>query len=100
MIVPAHSFILKLRSPVFAAMMLSGMAEQQSGQIVIEDADADIFPQLLEFIYCGRVELNVTNAVHLLYLSTKYQLAGLQQDAERFIGRACRQIDQHGCIIQ
>ncbi len=74
---PAHRFILSARSPVFAAMFNSGMAEAQTGQVRIDgDVDVNIFRNFLEFLYVGALK-SFDGKEELFALADKYQVETL-----------------------
>merc|ERR1719375_438047 len=54
--IQAHSAILAARSPVFAAMLSSGMRESQGKEVVLSDLDAPAVRGLLSFLYTGVVK--------------------------------------------
>ena len=47
----AHRIILAARSPVFAALLNSGMREAGEGVVSIQDCRAPVFRALLHFVY-------------------------------------------------
>ena len=47
----AHRIILAARSPVFAALLHSGMREAGEGVVTVEDCRAPVFRALLHFVY-------------------------------------------------
>ena len=53
---PAHRSLLAARSPVFAAMLNSGLEEAQTGQVLINDTDPETFGLFLRFLYVGELE--------------------------------------------
>jgi len=73
----AHRFILSARSPVFAAMFKSGMAEDRTGQVRIgDDVDVNIFRTFLEFLYVGAIK-SFDGKEELFALADKYQVETL-----------------------
>ena len=52
----AHRSLISARSPVFAAMFISGMKEAATGQVRIEDVDPTTFQHFLKFLYTGMFE--------------------------------------------
>jgi len=49
----AHRALLSARSPVFAAMLKSGMEEARTGRVLISDVDDETFTHFLRFMYEG-----------------------------------------------
>jgi len=74
--IAAHRFILSARSPVFAAMLDSGMTESQTGQMRIVDDDPSTFRHLLEFLYTGMVP-STADREKLFLLADKYGVENL-----------------------
>jgi len=48
---PAHRIVLTARSPVFHALLNSGMREGAEGVVKLEDVRAPVFRALLHFVY-------------------------------------------------
>jgi len=73
----AHRFILSARSPVFAAMFNSGMAEAKTGRVRIDDdVDPNIFRSFLEFL-CVGVLKSFKGKEQLFALADKYEVKTL-----------------------
>ena len=70
----AHRVILSTRSPVFRAMLQSEMSECVTGKIQIDDANKDVFKEMLRYMYCAKVDENFTQFKALLILADKYQV--------------------------
>lgn len=75
----AHRAVLAAASPVFAAMLLSGMKEAKEQQIVIEDGDERAVQDTLEYIYTGSVGEGA--GCGMVVLGHKYDIAGLVEYA-------------------
>ena len=74
------SFLLASRSPVFAAMLGSGMREDHTKSVIIDDCDPAVFEELLRYVYTDRCR--DTGALQasphkLLAAATKYDVRGL-----------------------
>lgn len=74
-----HRAILAAASPVFAAMLGSDMAESQSKQVLISDADEDAVEHCLEYIYTGHVPEGT--GCQVVVLGHKYDIPGLVEYA-------------------
>jgi len=83
--IKAHKAILLARSPVFAAMMESGMKESIENRIEIDDIVPDIFEALLRFIYTDRVDVDQLNVQDLLVAANKYMLSLLKLNCQKFL---------------
>ena len=72
--IPAHSFILAARSPAFATMLTDPMKESIIKEIVLEDIEACVVKDLLQFVYSGSLDASCENT----------RLTGLLGAAKRF----------------
>lgn len=77
--IPAHRNVLKLMSPVFEAMLNSGMEESQKGEVTIDDIEGNVVFEMVRFMYTGEVE-NVKDYVKdLLDAAEKYGIEKLKE---------------------
>lgn len=86
-LIPAHKFILCLRSEVFRAMLRSPMKESVSNVIEISDFEAVVVREFLHFIYtdtCSPKAMD-THAEQLLAMACKYQVKGLETLCENHL---------------
>lgn len=85
--IPAHKFMLCLRSEVFKAMLCMGMSETRSNEIVISDFDESIVRELLKYIYtdeCSPKSLE-ENCELIFAAACKYQIQGLETLCEVYM---------------
>ena len=78
----AHKVILAARSPVFAAMLTSGMTESITNRIKIDDVAPTTFKQFLKFLYTGvyTTEACSPHKIQALFqVADKYQVDTLKQ---------------------
>ncbi|XP_057367454.1 kelch repeat and BTB domain-containing protein 4-like [Daphnia carinata] len=82
-----HVAILSVSSPVFEAMFTNDMVEAKTGRVVIADIEADIFKDLLHYIYTGRTATPLTEptAQSLYVAAEKYDIEGLQEECVDFL---------------
>ena len=82
-----HVIILSTRSPVFAAMFENHMEESKTGRVIIEDICPNIFKQILQFIYSGRVcePLTENTARSLCKAADKYDINDLKEECADFL---------------
>ncbi len=90
----AHANILAARSPVFSAMFQHDMKEAKTGQVTVEDIQPDIFRQLLQYIYSGRIcqPLTETTAQPLFVAADKYDIEDLRKECVAFL-LSCIRVD-------
>jgi len=105
----AHKAIVSARSPVFAAMVESGMKESVENRVEINDIAPDIFEALLRFIYTDRVDFNQPDldVEDLLVAANKYMLPLLKLECQKFLSESltienCVEMltlaDLHNCV--
>eukprot|EP00058_Branchiostoma_floridae_P025998 XP_002611488.1 hypothetical protein BRAFLDRAFT_63877 [Branchiostoma floridae] len=70
---PCHRLVLSAASPYFRAMFTSGMAESRQETVVLQGLDADMFKEILSYIYTGTVHVSLDKVQPL------YQAADLLQ---------------------
>ena len=93
-----HRAVLSARSPVFKAMFQSGMSENRTGEVDIEDVKAKVVSEMLHYIYKGRVssqDVLKEMAKELLVAADKYQLDLLKKLCEVEIRSS---LDESNCI--
>lgn len=82
---PAHRAILASANSFLGAMLLSGMKE--SDQSVIElDVDPTLFKYVLDYIYGIRIEIQSSEIIPLLGLSSSYSMIGLRDKLGDMLG--------------
>ncbi|XP_071083990.1 BTB/POZ domain-containing protein 6-like [Haliotis cracherodii] len=117
----AHRYVLISRSCVFDAMLCGPLAEKDD--IKMSDVEADIFSDMLVYLYTDDATVTPGNVTGLLYLAKKYAIGGLEtlclthqenclspenaclilEQAHRFdekdlYDKACKVVLQHGDI--
>lgn len=80
--ISCHKTILGARSPVFNAMFIHNMTENQSRTIDIIDLDVETVRDMLKYIYAGRIENLNTRSPRLLEAADKYDLSELKEVCE------------------
>jgi hypothetical protein len=85
--VPVHKLILAARSPVFRAMLSSGMKESCANEVVMVDVCVDAVKAFVRFLYtdgCKRAVLEV-HGWDLLALADKYDITALRCMCETYL---------------
>ncbi|XP_049944499.1 poly [ADP-ribose] polymerase tankyrase-1-like [Schistocerca serialis cubense] len=80
---PAHSFVLAARSPVFAATFRNDTKEARSRRIEITDVREAVLRQLLHFVYTDEAPQPASTAAELLAASDMYYLPLLKKRCEQ-----------------
>ena len=71
----AHRCILAARSPVFAAMLQDHYRESKLGLIELKEIDAEVFSNILSFLYAQEIHLDSENVCTLLQFADMYQIS-------------------------
>ncbi|XP_071035026.1 speckle-type POZ protein homolog [Parasteatoda tepidariorum] len=76
--IPAHKNIMSARSPIFAAMFKSSMAEGEGNELLLTDVKLPVLQKTLKFLYSSQVtDLDYEMACDLLFVGDKYGIFGL-----------------------
>ena len=86
MAIPAHKFMLSIRSPVFFAMFCGKMAEK-SDTVDLPDCEYKGVLEMLRYLYSEEVKLNESNVMQVLYVAKKYMLPVLANECIDFLKR-------------
>jgi hypothetical protein len=85
--VPAHKFLLGLKSPVFYKMFFRHFEESNAKEIEIKEASIRSFEVMLKWIYCQKFDLNDKNdyllAIDVFKLCHRFELQRLMETIER-----------------
>ncbi|XP_058836263.1 BTB/POZ domain-containing protein 6-A-like isoform X3 [Topomyia yanbarensis] len=81
----AHKLLLIIASEYFNAMFNGNFKESSSDEIEVRDIEADIFLEILRFIYCGKVRLTIENVLEIYVHAQKYMLNELRRRTVRFL---------------
>lgn len=82
---PCHKIVLSAASKYFEAMFSSGMKEAKADEIVLEDIDADVFRDILGFIYCDENVIKTENVEALLHSACRFQIIPLKDKCVEFL---------------
>lgn len=67
--------VLKKKSPVFLAMLESGMRENSSNRVHIKDVTFEAMRMFIRFLYFGKIKFeSVKMAMDMIYVADKYQV--------------------------
>ena len=72
-----HKLILAAVSPVFEKMFQGNSHEHQNNRVIIEDVDADVFEELMTYIYSGQLPHLKEMVSDLLAVADKYSILPL-----------------------
>lgn len=83
-VIHAHKFILGKSSPVFYSMFY-GQLQERGEKVLITDTGRESFLEVLRYIYTDWCLLTTVNTFEILYLSKKYLLPFLEDEAMIFL---------------
>ncbi|XP_015777436.1 PREDICTED: BTB/POZ domain-containing protein 6-like [Acropora digitifera] len=83
--IPAHKFVLAIKSTVFLAMFYGQGADPSIRSIEVPDCDYESLLELFRFIYSDEVELTGSNVIRVLYLAKKYLVLSLAEKCAGFL---------------
>ncbi len=81
---PVHKNILYSCSPYFKAMFTLDFEEKAVNSVPIEDVDADLFAEMLEYLYTSRPPkfIDESKTIEMLILADRYQIDSLKTICE------------------
>ena len=74
-----HKLMLAAVSPVFEKMFQGNSQEHQNNRVIIEDVDADVFEEVMTYIYSGQLPHLKEMSSDLLAVAGKYSILPLLQ---------------------
>ena len=83
-VVPAHSYILAISSPIFFNM-LTGESRNRKTIVPIADCDPEIFQVFLRYLYSEELELTLDCLQDLVHLASKYSVSSLVERCVEFM---------------
>ncbi|KAJ5079372.1 hypothetical protein M0811_04393 [Anaeramoeba ignava] len=80
-----HKSILSSRSQYFKSLFNSKMKEYQENKLILKDVSSSILSSILNYLYSGKIEINLENAIEILIFSSKYLIDELINVTSKFI---------------
>ncbi|KAJ5079849.1 ankyrin repeat ph and sec7 domain containing protein secg-related [Anaeramoeba ignava] len=80
-----HKSILSSRSQYFKTLFKSKMKEYQENKLILKDVSSSILSSILNYLYSGKIEINLENVVEILIFSLKYLIDELIEISSNFI---------------
>ncbi|KAJ5070837.1 pep-cterm sorting domain-containing protein [Anaeramoeba ignava] len=80
-----HKSILSSRSQYFKSLFNSKMKEYQENKLILKDVSSSILFPILKYLYSGKIEINLENAIQILIFSSKYLIDELIEISSNFI---------------
>jgi len=72
--IPANKLVLSCYSKFFESMFLSPMKERYQSEVEIKQFDGKAVRSLIDFMYCGEININEGNALNLLAVADFLQM--------------------------
>ena len=79
-----HKLVLKSKSDVFKAMFTNDMSEAETGIVKIDDIDAEVIEEMLNYIYTGKTEKMSELSQELFQVANKYAIFDLREECEEY----------------
>jgi hypothetical protein len=83
----AHRGILASSSQFFSDAFTAGLRETHTGEVVIQSNPGNIFRKAVHFMYTGRIEIEVHDAVPLFEVSVIYGIPALKSAVESIVDK-------------
>ncbi|KAI9582432.1 hypothetical protein GQX74_009819 [Glossina fuscipes] len=80
-----HQNILGVVSPYFDAMFNSAMEEKSNKSAKMQDIDANVFRQIVDYCYTGEISLNEDNVKSILSASNFFQIDWIVNECKQFL---------------
>ena len=92
---PCHKAILCASSNYFKAMFSCDLKESRLGKVYIENISPWTMKRLLDYIYTGKIEINLANVIDLLNSALLFELNKLIDKCINFV---LDNIDLNNCV--
>lgn len=74
---------------------VDGLMESRQDEIVIQDMNGKVLANIVDYFYCGKIEIDDTNVQDLISISGLLQLRRIQEACCEFMKR---QINASNCL--
>ena len=91
--------VLSASNPVLAAMFRHGTKESQTLVVEIEDISAEVFQQVLQYLYTGTAKKMKEMATELLVVADKYQIDPLKKECACALGKTLSAENAVGVLV-
>ncbi|KAI8511027.1 hypothetical protein Bbelb_119430 [Branchiostoma belcheri] len=92
---PCHRLVLSAASPYFRAMFTSDMAESRQETVLLQGLDADVFEEILSYIYSGTLQVSLDSVQHLYHAADLLQLDYVRDTCSSYM---VRNVERSNCV--
>lgn len=96
--VDAHKFVLMAVSKVFRAMFTGSIPEGSKVQMNDPEIDMESFKVFIEYLYTGKLTINIENSSKLVYLAHKYDVKSLEEKCSEFLLKNVTSSNVHNVV--
>ncbi|XP_066301847.1 kelch repeat and BTB domain-containing protein 2-like [Branchiostoma lanceolatum] len=93
---PCHRLVLSAASPYFRAMFTSNMAESRQKTVVLQGLDANIFGEILSYIYSGTLHVSLDKVQPLYQAADLLQLDYVRDTCS---GYMTMNVERSTCVV-
>lgn len=92
---PCHKVILCASSTYFRTMFTCDLKESRLGKVYLENMSPWTMKRLLDYVYTGKIEINLANVIDLLNAALLFEL---NQLVDKCVGFVLDNIDLNNCV--
>ena len=76
-------------------LLIDGLMESRQDEIVMQEMNENVFKNIVDYFYCGKIEIDDANVQDLVSISGLLQLRRIQEACCEFMKR---QINTNNCL--
>ncbi|XP_019626403.1 PREDICTED: kelch-like protein 18 [Branchiostoma belcheri] len=92
---PCHRLVLSAASPYFRAMFTNDMAESRQKTVVLQGFDADVFEEILSYIYSGTLHVSLDRVQPLYQAADLLQLDFVREKCSSYMAMS---VERSTCV--
>ena len=83
--IPCHRLVLAATCRYFRALFSSGLTEATQGEVTLDDLDAEVMRNIVDYMYSGNIDIQRSNVKDVLEACEFLQLEHLKVHCENYI---------------